>query len=71
MAQEDRYYWAIIGRIPFADEDDIYCTDLPSTRSEALDGFHQWMRDEDPDGYRADGLIITAVLRSTERIDLA
>lgn len=69
MTQEDRYYWAIIGRILFDDEDTVRCTDLPLARSEAIDEFCQSMHEEDPDGYRAHGVIITAVLRSTDCID--
>lgn len=69
MTQEDCYYWAVVGRIPFDDEDNIYCTDIPVTKSEAIDNFRQSMAEEDPDAYRAHGVIITAVLRSTDCID--
>jgi hypothetical protein len=67
---ESAYYWAIVGRIPFDDEDTVYCTGIPITQSEAIDNFRQSMAEDNPDAYRAHGVIITAVLRSTKCIDL-
>jgi hypothetical protein len=67
---DDAYYWAITGRIPFDDEDTPYYTDLPATQTDALEQFHRHMCDGDPDRYAEHGLIITALFRSTEPIEL-
>jgi hypothetical protein len=67
---DSAYYWAVIGRILFDDEDTVFVTDLPTTQSEARDQLHAHMQEEDPNRYRAHGVLITALLRSTEPIEL-
>lgn len=63
------YYWAVVGRIRFDDEDTIFITDLPTTQSEACEQFHKHMREGDPAGYTEHGLLILALLRSCDLIE--
>lgn len=66
---QDTYYWAITGRILFDDEDTTYCTDSPTTNSEARDQFYYYLRKRDPNAYAEHGSIITAEFRSTQPIE--
>lgn len=65
----DAYYWLVIGRILFDDEDTVYPTDLPCTRDEALAAFHRELNDQDPERYGRNGAIVLYTLRSTEPIE--
>ena len=66
---DSAYYWAVTGRILFDDEDTPYCTDLPATESQALNQFHERLREQDPVRYSEHGVVVSSRFRSTEPID--
>lgn len=66
---ESAYYWLVIGRIPFDDEDSVYPTDLPCTRDEAITEFRKALQEEDPTRYAEYGALVNYTLRSCDPIE--
>lgn len=66
---EHAYYWVVIGRILFDDDDTVYLTDLPCTRSEAIAAFHKDLQEHDPAAYTEHGALVTHTLRSCDCIE--
>ena len=67
---DSAYYWAVIGRCLFDEENTVFVTDLPATQAEAHEQFLEHMHEQDPDAYYRNGVLVINLLCSTEPIEI-
>ena len=69
MMFDSAYYWAVIGRCFFDDENTVFVTYLPATQAEAHEQFLEHMREQDPEAFHRNGVLVVNLLCSTEPIE--